>query len=620
MADDKFILMGLNDDNSKNMAEILGSKTAKKILDFLGDVKGASEKDISDGLKTPINTIEYNLKKLIKSGLVKKSNVFFWSVKGKKIPMYKLARKHVIISPGKKPNLNYIKSIIPVILVAAFLMVMLSGVFNSPSEVEEDELGRFRSYDDLKNFLSENSEGGWNGDVRMMGGVSGDGEIFASTTGAIEFAESDSVSAVPKSGAVSSGVASEYSETNIQVEGVDEPDIVKNDGKYIYVVSGNKLFIIDAYPAEDMKILSEIEFNGWVSEMFVNGNKLVVFGGGVGLTEESKVVSEMGFAPGAPDCLGCGGYSAGTGIFVYDISDRGNPELDSKISVDGSYVGSRMIGDYVYVISTKYADFRNPELPVYSLNGVEEKVLVRDVYYFDYPDTSYVFTSIGVVGLDDGEFDSKVYLTGASRNVFVSEDNIYLTYQKTINYNDYLNDFVENVALVVLPESYSGDVVDILESDGTDYQKLSEISELILEYSNSLKGDSKAEFDDRFRDLGEKFEEEMRKKIERSVVHKIGVDKMDIEYLGNGDVPGMILNQFSMDEYNGYFRVAVTTGNMWDSSSLNHIYILNEDLEIIGSVEDLAKGERIYSTRFMGDRAYLVTFRNIDPLFVVVDS
>jgi DNA-binding transcriptional ArsR family regulator len=119
--EDKFILMGL--DEAGDLGEILKNKTAKKILNFLGDVKEASEKDMADGLDAPINTIEYNLKKLVKARLVEKTKNFFWSVKGKKIPMYKLAKKHIIIGT-KKPSLSYIKNLLPVIIGGFF------GVFS----------------------------------------------------------------------------------------------------------------------------------------------------------------------------------------------------------------------------------------------------------------------------------------------------------------------------------------------------------------------------------------------------------------------------------------------------------------------------------------------------------
>jgi uncharacterized secreted protein with C-terminal beta-propeller domain len=92
---------------------------------------------------------------------------------------------------------------------------------------------------------------------------------------------------------------------------------------------------------------------------------------------------------------------------------------------------------------------------------------------------------------------------------------------------------------------------------------------------------------------------------------------MNIEYLVAGDVPGHILNQFSMDEYNGNFRIATTTGEVWNGNSLNHVYILDSDLKIIGKIEDLAQGEKIYSVRFIGNRGYIVTFKKVDPLFVI---
>jgi len=98
-------------------------------------------------------------------------------------------------------------------------------------------------------------------------------------------------------------------------------------------------------------------------------------------------------------------------------------------------------------------------------------------------------------------------------------------------------------------------------------------------------------------------------------IHRINIDKGEIDYQASGQVPGYVLNQFSMDEYEGYFRIATTDWAEW--ASRNNVYILNMDLDTIGSVEDLAPGETIHSARFMGNRCYLVTFKKIDPLFVI---
>ncbi len=105
--------------------------------------------------------------------------------------------------------------------------------------------------------------------------------------------------------------------------------------------------------------------------------------------------------------------------------------------------------------------------------------------------------------------------------------------------------------------------------------------------------------------------------IPSTVVHKISVADGQIEYKGQGEVPGQVLNQFSMDEYDGYFRVATTSGDVWGSSPQNNVYVLDGGLNIVGRLEGLAPGERIYSARFMGDRVYLVTFVRVDPLFVI---
>ena len=107
---------------------------------------------------------------------------------------------------------------------------------------------------------------------------------------------------------------------------------------------------------------------------------------------------------------------------------------------------------------------------------------------------------------------------------------------------------------------------------------------------------------------------------ERTIIHKFLLDDGEVNYEGNGIAPGTILNQFSMDEYNNYFRIATTIGHVsrtLEGASTNNIFIFDKDLDLVGSVENLAPGERIYSTRFLGNRAYMVTFKKVDPLFVI---
>ena len=113
MADENYIMVSMDDTRLKKIAEVLGNKTCKKILDYLAGEKEASVKDVSDALKIPINTSEYNVKKLLEADLIQKRSNFFWSKKGKKIVMYELSNKSIVISPKNSSVRNKLKSIVP---------------------------------------------------------------------------------------------------------------------------------------------------------------------------------------------------------------------------------------------------------------------------------------------------------------------------------------------------------------------------------------------------------------------------------------------------------------------------------------------------------------------------
>jgi len=316
----------------------------------------------------------------------------------------------------------------------------------------------------------------------------------------------------------------DYSATNIQVEGVDEADIVKTDGEYIYVVSNNSVIILKAYPAEEAEVISKIDLDGVLRGVFINGDKLVVF------EDEGYRVYESSTYE-----------TPRTVIKVYDISDKASPVSTRNASLDGYYFNSRMIGDYVYVVINQPAYRQEDEvaLPrIYSDDRVEE-ISATEIYYADIPDYSYAFTTIVAVNIenDDQEPTYEPFLLGATSNMYVSLNNIYITFPRN----------------------------------------------------------------------------------EKTLIHRIHIEDSQIEFVANGEVPGYVLNQFSMDEHKGYFRIATTTGQIWskEAPSKNHVYILDMDLNIVGKLEDLAPGEKIYSARFMGDRCYLVTFRKVDPLFVI---
>ena len=496
------------------------------------------------------------------------------------------------------------------------------------------ELKQFNSYDELASFVnnSEYQTGDYNygGGIRLGGMLKNVGNLGAPTAMMAESADSSS----------SGASASDYSQTNIQVEGVDEADIMKNDGKYIYTLSNdrNKVIIVEAYPADEMNIVGEIVLNKSISNIYLNGDKLVVFSqtydygvilpyGNDGLVSSdsgassgvavSGVASSKIMAEGYYPYRGNGYSKTLTDVYVYDISDRSNPELSENISVEGNYVDSRMIGGYVYLISQKYVYADRVEPPIYLLNGIEKTVPVNDIYYFDYMDYSRVFTLISAIKINNGDFNTQVYLTGYTGTIYVSQNNIFLTHQKTFNYREYNLDLANEVYLQILPISERVKVQAIIDAGEMNYERINRIGEIVNDYSSSLTGNEKADFDKKLMVEMENFEQSIAKKQDMTEVYKIGIDKGEIDYKAKGEFPGHLLNQFSMDEFEGNFRVATTTGNFWSGTSLNNLYVLNEDLEVLGKVEDLAAGEKIYSARFMGNRAYMVTFKNIDPLFVI---
>jgi inhibitor of cysteine peptidase len=399
---------------------------------------------------------------------------------------------------------------------AALATLQCTTVYPGPSEIS-----RFSSYEELKEFVNTNTQD--KGMLNMPGRFwSGVGET-----------EEDALApAAP---------GSDYSTTNIQVAGVDEADMVKTDGGYIYLVSGNKTIIVKAYPPEQAQIVSQIELEGTIIGIFINGDRLVLF------EQEMPYYLYYDDVPAVKESYA--GYISPTiSIRVYDASDRADPQLQREVSSNGQYISSRMIGDYAYVVVNEpvYEEDGEPILPEIRVEGNETEIPATDIYYSNVSDYYYMYTTIMAINTqnDEQEPTYETILLGASSTLYVSLNNIYLT----------------------LPVWGT----DIFGREVWDSPKTS--------------------------------------------VHRIHIEGDEIEYVASGEVPGMLLDQFSMDEFDGHFRVATTTSG---ETTGNHVYILDMDLNIVGSLEGLAPGEMIYSARFMGERGYVVTFKQVDPLFVI---
>jgi len=577
----------------------------------------------------------------------------------------------------KRGFAGIIAAVIVVLLVAVVLVSRPDGVFPpvpspsanpsgvpivtpvvtpSPVQGSTADLKSFNSWEDVKSFISSASAySNSYGDYGEMGGIFKSDAVFPPS--AMPLAQATSGS---DSGA--STTANDFSTTNVQVAGVDEPDIVKTDGTNFFVLSSNKIVILKAYPPSQASILAVIN-DSLYSDLFVYRGKLVAFGNEeFNWTRFYPIVEEQtgsqppqppsgevaGSAPVAKSAIAVMPgiaqmppyyrpyYSSSPFVKVFDISNPAEPKLLKKLDFNGRYVDSRLIGSKVYAIFNENAQANLPR-PLYAVDGMLRSIEPSDIGYFDYPDSSFQFTT--VVGVDLNALDlpesRKVVLMGAGNNVFVSQDNAYVTYT---NYNYLRVDTIVQAltklganALVpfrVLEKFAAIDISDVAQwrKDGL---KLNVLSSFVNELNDSERQALQSAVTEK---LGEIYNNSPTLQSgENTVIHKFSLSGV-IEYVGSGAVPGHVLNQFSMDEFEGNFRIATTISpsyydwrvmpmvvgqDVQRTEQTNNLYVLDSGLKTIGKIEGLAPGEKIYSARFMGKRAYLVTFKKVDPLFVI---
>ena len=347
------------------------------------------------------------------------------------------------------------------------------------------------------------------------------------------------------SGGSDSRTGTTYTGTNNQVDGVDEADIVKTDGAYIYTATwnasrfGNEVAIVRAYPADAAGLVARIPVDSWVQGLFVDGNRLAV-------------IADGGFTYMLGGLRPVMWYRAQTRVLVYDLSTPESPALVRNVSVSGSYVGARLIGDVAYLVVQDYLFLEENGttvvLPTIWTDGVPRDLTYADIGYFqDSEGSSADVTVLSVDLATDRPPAFESFLTRGVYQLYMSAANVYLS--------------------------------------GVEWE--SDPGRTVV--------------------------------AESSTVHKVSVESGDVRYVCSVRVPGSILNQYSMDESDGNLRVATTLGQ-WTpegGSTSAAVYTFDSLLHPLGNLAGLAAGERVYAARFLGSRAYLVTFRRVDPLFVL---
>ena len=344
-----------------------------------------------------------------------------------------------------------------------------------------------------------------------------------------------------------------YGTTNTQEKDVDEGDIIKTDGNYLYIADSdsNTIRIIDV-TGDKMSAISEITLDetNHISEIYINGDKLVIIGNLREKNEENKLAETSDYAYGTYGCYVEFAYD--TFVKVYNISDRSTPKLATEFSQQGAYDNSRMIGARLYTISE------------YNVN----------VYSDDYRDECI----------------------------------------PTVTVNDVCKEIpADGISIIEESRSSTYAVLTTLEINETSAPE----SEAILGECNHLYATSKSLF------LAETTGDELQTVTK---IYKFDYTDTGVEYKCTGKVNGYINDQFSISYDGEYFRIATTADNVeTDGKTVsfsienrtNNLYILNNQMQIAGKVEGLAKGESIKSARFIGNMAYVVTFRQTDPLFVI---
>ncbi len=523
---------------------------------------------------------------------------------------------------------NFKKGFAP--LAVFFVLALVAGGFVSyyayqANPQPADNLQKFGSCSALSGALRETlqkantyytMQGVQGGAVRTFGGV-GAPMVMA------ESASKDSAGAETNG---ATGVT--YSETNVQVEGVDEADIVKTDGSYIYTVSsananiyryayfredlytgGNSTLIIaKAYPSEEAAIVSETDLGDFYpQEMFINGNYVLIFGS----TSKQVPYENSGQEPvlyegvagsGTPSSEGQTAPDSGASekmivppyyqpyryislatVRIYDMADKASPQLVRSVDFEGSYLSSRKIGSYVYFIVNSYPDYYAVQASTGS-GGIPE------------------ITDAAVQEMLPEFRDRKIGEISEDTNLTTACGCDEVAYFEPVNPQNFI--IIASISMADPQAEVTKEVV--MGSGQNVYASLSSLYIAETSYPFWMPYD----------------EANPTQPTEKTLIHKFSLDNGKITHVGYMEAPGHILNQFSMDEYDNHFRIATTVGQTWSptgqgSQSRNSVYIFADDLTMSGKLEDIAPGESIYSARFMGGRGYLVTFKKIDPFFVL---
>lgn len=395
-----------------------------------------------------------------------------------------------------------------------------------------------------------------------------------------------------------------YSQTNVQVAGIDEADEVKTNGREIFVAgnqprvysrpSGDtKTGLIPPMPSVKTQIISAYPPLEKQAE--------IVPGGDLMLADNRLVI-----------------LSDSNQIYGFDITNSSQPvevwklELDQKVQV----VASRLFQNRLYLVTKTGVDGGGCIIPL----TAQEKISCTDLYRPTIPvpvDSVYTVIKLNPV---DGKIDQKVSFVGLEGQsvVYMSQKAFYVTYSCSANLLAFFYDFYKSKASHLISPEALAKLKNLTSLDISDYAKYTELSVILQNYKNSLSADDQLKIENETQNLLSSYLKDNLRQMETTGIIKI--DNSDLKITASGTIPGVPLNQFSLDEYLGKLRIATTSGGGvlgQNQVSVSDVYVLDETLNQLGKVVDLGASEKIYAVRYLGDKAYVVTFRQTDPFYVL---
>ena len=346
----------------------------------------------------------------------------------------------------------------------------------------------------------------------------------------------------------STSTTKEHSTTNIQVENVDEADITKTDGDYIYSLSGSDVVITNVQDPSNIKIDSKIQ-----SEEDYNPEDLILY------NDKLVVISTKYIKYGQSNTL----------VSVYDVTKKDEPKLVKSCMLPEKYYTSRSIdGKLLVIASGKLREEDNKVVTYYEEDNSKKEIGLENIKRLKrlISNDQTLIATINLQSTDNVKVNSYLFNV---ENAYISEKNMYLLNELYSNENSGFEKRVKNLFGI---RGVIGFFNYILNEDYDDYNEYDDYTNI---YKFSIQEDG------------------------------------DIEYLAKNKVRGTTINQFSLDEYNENLRVGLET------SDGSKVVVLDNKLNKIGETGCLSKGEKMYSTRFLGERAYMVTYKNTDPLYVI---